>query len=87
MAAPQFRKLQLDDPIIAKGYSEIIHKLFTNHNIYKRVQIKAERGKREDWTIEDENLYEAVGREITMSMLSAGKNVKCTQVRGHRPLA
>jgi hypothetical protein len=52
MAAPQFRKLQLDDPRIAEGYGEIVHKLFTNHNIYKRVQIIAARGKKEDWTME-----------------------------------
>jgi hypothetical protein len=43
MAAPQFRKLQLDDPRIAEGYGKIVHKLFTNHNIYKRVQNIAAR--------------------------------------------
>jgi hypothetical protein len=56
MAAPQFRQLQIDDPRIAEGYGKIVHKLFTNHNIYKRVQSIAARGKKEDWTMEDENL-------------------------------
>jgi hypothetical protein len=69
MAAPQFRQLQLDDPIIAEGYRKIVHKLFMNHNIYKRVQRIAARGKKEDWTMEDENLYEAIDRDITRSML------------------
>jgi hypothetical protein len=74
MAAPQFRQLQLDDPRIAEGYRNIVHKLFMNHNIYKRVQIIAARGKKEDWTIEDDNnLYEAIDRDIARSMLSAAK--------------
>jgi hypothetical protein len=73
MAALQFRKLQLDDPRIAEGYGKIVHKLFTNHNIYKRVQNIAARGKKEDWTMEDDNLYEAIDRDITRSMLSDAK--------------
>jgi hypothetical protein len=75
MAAPQFRQLQLDDPRIAEGYRKIVNKIFTNHNIYKRVQNIAARGKKEDWTMEDENLYEAIDRDITGSTLSAAK--KC----------
>jgi hypothetical protein len=73
MAAPQFRKLQLDDPIIVEGYRKIVHKLFKNHNIYKRVQSISERGKKADWTMEDENLHEAIDRDITRSMLSEAK--------------
>jgi hypothetical protein len=45
MAAPKFRQLQLDDPRIAEGYGKIVHKLFMNHKIYKRVQSIAARGK------------------------------------------
>jgi hypothetical protein len=56
MIAPQFRQLQLNDPIISEGYGKIVHKLFTNHNIYKRVQSIAARGNQEDWTMEDENM-------------------------------
>jgi hypothetical protein len=70
MAAPQFRQLQLDDPRIAEGYGKIVHKLFTNHNICKRVQSIAARGKKQYWTMKDENLYEAIDRDITRSMLS-----------------
>jgi hypothetical protein len=70
MAAPQFRQLQLDDPRIAEGYRKIVHKLFTNHNICKRVQSIAARGKKKYWTVEDENLYEAIDRDITRPMLS-----------------
>jgi hypothetical protein len=73
MAAPQFRQLQLADPRIAAGYGEIVHKLFTNHNIYKRLQSIEARGKKEDWTMEDENLYEAIDRDTARSMLSAYK--------------
>jgi hypothetical protein len=35
------------------------------------VQNIAARGKKEDWIMEDDNLYEAIDRDITMSMLSA----------------
>jgi hypothetical protein len=73
MAAPQFRQLQLDDTRISEGYGKIVHKLFTNNNIYKRVKNIAARGKKEDWTMEDDNLYEAIDRDITRSMLSAAK--------------
>jgi hypothetical protein len=52
---------------------KILHKLFTNHNIYKRMQSIATRGKKEDWTMDDENQYEAIDRDITRSMLSAAK--------------
>jgi hypothetical protein len=45
----------------------------TSHNIYKRVQSITGRGKKEDWTMEDENKYEAIDRDITGSMLSAAK--------------
>jgi hypothetical protein len=67
MAALQFRQLQQDDPRIAEGYGKIVHELFMNHNIYKWVQSIAERGNKEDFTMEDENL------DITRSMLSAAK--------------
>jgi hypothetical protein len=81
MAAPQFRQLQLDDPIISEGYRKILHKLFTNHNIYKRFQSIAARVKKEDWTMEDENLYEAIDREITRSVLSAAKKCNLRKMR------
>jgi hypothetical protein len=73
MASPQLRQLQLDDPRIAEGYGKILHKLFMNHKIYKRVQNIAARGKKEDWTMEDENLYETIDMDITRLMLSAAK--------------
>jgi hypothetical protein len=73
MAAPQFRQLQFDDPRIAEGYEMIVHKLFASHDIYKRVQNIAAKGKKEDWTMEDENMYEAIDRDITRSMLSPTK--------------
>jgi hypothetical protein len=73
MAAPQFRQLQLDDPRIAEGYRKIVHKIFTNHNIYKRVQSISARGKKKDWIMDDANLYEAINRDITRSMLSTAK--------------
>jgi hypothetical protein len=73
--------LQLDDPRIAEGYGKIVHKLFTNHSIYKRVQSIAARGKKEDWTMEDENMYKVIDRDITRSMLSAAK--KCNVRKMH----
>jgi hypothetical protein len=82
MAAPQFRQLQLDDPIIAEGYGKIVHTLFTNHNIYKRLQSISSRGNKEDWTMKGENLSEAIERDITSSMLSAEK--QCNLRKMHR---
>jgi hypothetical protein len=73
MTAPPFRQPQLHDPRIAEVYGKILHKIFTNHNVYKRVQSIAARSKKEEWTIEDENLYEAIDRDITRSMMSPAK--------------
>jgi hypothetical protein len=87
MATPQFRKLQLDDPRIAEGYGKIVHKLFTNHNIYKRVQIMVARGKKEDWTMEDDNLYDTIDRDIKRSMLSAEKKCNLRKMHTIPPLA
>jgi hypothetical protein len=45
------------------------------------VQRIAARGKKEDWTMEDDNMYEAIDRDITRSMLSATK--KCNLGKMH----
>jgi hypothetical protein len=82
ITAPQFRQLQLDYPRIAEGYGNILHKLFTNHNVYKSVKRIAARGHKEDWTIKDENLYEEIDRDNTRSMLSAAK--QCSVRKMHK---
>jgi hypothetical protein len=82
MPAPKSRQLQLDDPNIAEGYGKILQKLFTTHIIYKRVKIIAMRGNKENWTMEDDNKYEAIDRDITRSMLSAAN--KCNLRKMHQ---
>jgi hypothetical protein len=51
-----------------------------NHNIYNRVQSIAARGKKEDWTMEDENLYDAIDRDITRPLLSAAKQCNLSKM-------
>jgi hypothetical protein len=75
MPAKQLRQLQLDDPRIANEYRQQLHRLFTGHNVYRRVSLIMERSKTGDWIIEDESEYEKIDRDITLSMLSAAK--KC----------
>jgi hypothetical protein len=75
MPEKQLRQLQLDDPRIADEYRQQLHRLFTGHNVYRRVNIIMERSKTSDWIIEDESDYEKIDRDITRSMLSAAK--KC----------
>jgi hypothetical protein len=75
MPAKQLRQLQLDDPRIVDEYRQQLHRLFTGHNVYRRVNTIVERSKSGDWSIEDEGEYEKISRNITRSMLSAAK--KC----------
>jgi hypothetical protein len=75
MPAKQLQQLQLDNTKIADEYRQQLHRLFTGHNVYRRVNIITERSKTGDWSIEDENVYEKIDRDITRSMLSAAK--KC----------
>jgi hypothetical protein len=75
MPAKQLRQLQLDNSRIADEYRQQLHRLFTGHNVYRRVKIIMERSKTGDWSIEDESSYKKIDREITRSMLSAAK--KC----------
>jgi hypothetical protein len=81
MPAPQFRKLQLDDLRIVEGYKKIPQKLFTTRNIYKRLQCIAMIGNKEDWTMEDENKYETIDRDIMRSMLSTANH--CNLMKMH----
>jgi hypothetical protein len=53
MPAKQLQQLQLDDPRIADEYRQQLHRLFTGHNVYRRVKIIMERSKTGDWSIED----------------------------------
>jgi hypothetical protein len=75
LPAKQLRQLQLGNPRIADKYRQQLHRLFTGHNVYRRVKIIMERSKTGDWSIEDESGYEKIDRDITRPMLSAAK--KC----------
>jgi hypothetical protein len=75
MPAKQLRQLQLDNPRITDEYIQQLHRLFTGHNVYRRVNIIMEGSKTDDWTIEDESDYNNINRGIKRSMLSAAK--KC----------
>jgi hypothetical protein len=75
MPAKQLSQLQLGDPRRADEYRRQLHKLFTTHNVYRRVTKMIERSNSKEWSILDEDNYEKIDRDITRSMLSAAK--KC----------
>jgi hypothetical protein len=75
MPTKQLRQLQLDGPRIADEYSKQLHKLFSTHNVYRRVTKISERSNSQEWSILDEDDYEKIDRDITISMLSAAR--KC----------
>jgi hypothetical protein len=68
---PQFRNLKLDDPRISDSYRKLLHKQFECHNIYESVKKISERGKADDWYLEDEHAYKTLGHDITAAMLRA----------------
>jgi hypothetical protein len=74
MPAKQLRQLQLDDPRIAGEYKEQLHRLFTGHNVYRRVKTMMEQSKTDEWSLDDEDEYEKIERYITRSMISAAKS-------------
>jgi hypothetical protein len=67
--------MQLYDPRIADEYRQQLHRLFTGHNVYRRVKTIMERSKTGEWSLDDEGEYEKIDRDITRAMLSAAK--KC----------
>jgi hypothetical protein len=75
MPAKQLRQLKLDDPRIADEYRKQLHKIFSTHNVYRRVTKISERSNSQEWSILDEDDYEKIDRDITRSMLSAAR--KC----------
>jgi hypothetical protein len=75
MPEKQLRQLQLDHPRIADEYRQQLHKLFSTHNVYRRVTKISERSNSQEWSILDEDDYENIDRDITRSMLSATR--KC----------
>jgi hypothetical protein len=84
--AKQLCQLQLDDPRIADGYRKQLHKLFSTHNIYRRVQKIKDRSNSKEWSILDEDNYEKIDLDITRSMLSAAKSVEVKTKNGHHGL-
>jgi hypothetical protein len=75
MPAKQLHQLQLDDPRIADEYWKKLHKLFSTHNVYRRVTKITERSNSKERSILDEDDYEKIDQDITRSMLSAA--TKC----------
>jgi hypothetical protein len=82
MPAKQLRHLKLDGPRIADEYRKHLHKLFSTHNVYRRVTKITERSNSKEWSILDEDDYEKIDRDITRSMLSAAKSVEVIK-NGH----
>jgi hypothetical protein len=74
MSAKQLCQLQLDDPRIAYEYMKELHKLFSTHNVYRRVTKISEASNSQEWSILDEDDYEKIDRDITRSMLRAARN-------------
>jgi hypothetical protein len=83
MPATQLHQLQLDDPRIADEYRKQLHKLFPTHNVYRRVTKITDRSNSKEWSILDEDDYEEIDRDITISMLSAAKSVEVKTKNGH----
>jgi hypothetical protein len=73
---PQFRNLKLDDPRILDSHLKLLHNQFECHKIYQCVKKISERGKTDDWSLEDEHAYEILDHEITTAMLRAAE--KCS---------
>jgi hypothetical protein len=73
MPEKQLCQLQLNDPRIADEYRKQLHKLFSTHNVYRRVTKIAERRNPKEWSILDEDDYEKIDQDITRSMLSGAK--------------
>jgi hypothetical protein len=63
----------LDDPIIADEYRKELHKLFSTHNVYRRIITISEKSNSQEWSILDEDDYEKIDRDITRCMLSAAR--------------
>jgi hypothetical protein len=63
----------MDDPRIADEHRKQLHKLFSTHNVYRRVTKITGRSNSKEWSILDEDGYEKIDRDITRSMLSAAK--------------
>jgi hypothetical protein len=72
--AKQLPQLQLDDPRIEDEYRKQLHKLFSTHNVYRRVTKISEGSNSQERSILDEENYEKIDRDITRSVLSAARN-------------
>jgi hypothetical protein len=71
----QLRQLQLNDPSIEDEYRKQLHKLFSTHNVCRRVPNITERSNSKEWSILDKDDNEKIDRDIKISMLSATR--KC----------
>jgi hypothetical protein len=65
MKRMQCRQLQLNDPMIADEYRQQLHKLFTNHKVYRHVTQIIARSNSKEWSILDEVEYKKIDQDIT----------------------
>jgi hypothetical protein len=63
---PQYRSLQVDEPILSAVYQKILHKQFEHHNVYQRVKTLQEEANETKWNIVNEQIYEDVDKDITV---------------------
>jgi hypothetical protein len=70
---PQFRKLELDDPMISDAYRKIRHQQFVQHNVYHRVKNMSEAPK-DVWDTSCEHKYEGVECDVSAAMTHAEKS-------------
>jgi hypothetical protein len=75
MPEKQLRQLKLDDPRIADEYRKQLHKLFSTHNVYRRVTKITDRSNSQERSILDEDDCEKIDGDFTRSVLSAAR--KC----------
>jgi hypothetical protein len=76
----QFRKLQLDDPMISDAYRKILHQQFIQHNIYRRAKSLSE-APQDVWDISCEHKYEGVECDVSAETKHAEKS--CSLKKQH----
>jgi hypothetical protein len=59
----------LCDPRISDSYRRALHRQFELHKVYQRVNTISMCGKAADWSIDDEDKYEGLDRDIGQAMV------------------
>lgn len=69
------RKLRLQDPRLIESYITRLHELLDNQNVFSRLEKLQKQADAGTWTPANTEMYEALDRTITESMLTAEKEL------------